>query len=118
MRTDVDSTWVGDFGRSLVEQVAPWIPPDIRTRLDDDGPVTFALEADPPGRAVFDFTAFTPALESGYAGYLVTTALAFLNFLQDFIVLHTASAWPPPAPGTDLELPMLELHDDIVVGGY
>lgn len=110
---DPKFAWMKDFASDLVEQLRPWIPSGIRmyvedertqfVRVTDEAGVWFRFHI--PEMLTNDWRPHRqPRMER-----VEITLSAFLNQLQEYLVLHTRRPWPGSS-----ETVLPELHIELL----
>ena len=105
------------MARSLVSQVALAVPPGVEMGFEGDRSVRLRLASQPPGEAVFDFALIANQPGHGTRIQNAATAVsAFLNFLQDFLILYTREPWPNPS--RPLDNPSVTVRGRVIEGWF
>lgn len=110
---DPDFAWMKDFAAGLVEQVRPWLPSDVHiyvedertqfVRVTDEGGIWFSYHI--PEMLTNDWRPHRqPRMER-----VEVTLRAFLDQIQDYLVVHTRRPWPG---SSETELP--ESHVEVL----
>lgn len=108
---DPDFEWIRQFALGLVEQVRPWLPPDIRiyieneqtqfVKVTDEAGIWFKYHV--PEMLTNDWRPHRqPRMER-----VELTLSGFLHQLQDYLVIHTRRPWPG---SSERELPKVRVE--------